>query len=267
MEAICVFCEWVRWGDKNGDLQLDLQSLSFQVTHLHCTLMLILIVNWLWCVSYGVLFILFPDYQLLQKLHFISAHHQYMHWPSRRPAICPHCHKFFKFKYNMKIHMKKCAAAQGHSGPEELAGHQHPSSLQPPPPPTHAQVHSHGTHSASWLEEVRRDIESNPYQKYHPTIAHPRSVETVNGGPLPSLIPVSSPLTPPLVTSSPPPLTSLRCSSNPSALHDLQESAGLASRRLATAGERKWFPGWIISVHCNIWILKSKFILNFDFFF
>merc|ERR1712106_832200 len=52
------------------------------------------------------------DYQLLQKLQFISASHQYMHWPSRRPAVCPGCGKFFKFKYNMKIHLKKCMNAQ-----------------------------------------------------------------------------------------------------------------------------------------------------------
>ncbi|XP_050687828.1 broad-complex core protein isoforms 1/2/3/4/5-like isoform X4 [Eriocheir sinensis] len=91
------------------------------------------------------------DYQLLQKLHFISASHQYMHWPSRRPAVCPGCGKFFKFKYNMKIHLKKCMQAQSHLGggmlsssvTEEVAPH---PSLPPPPPPP---PHPHGTHSTS----------------------------------------------------------------------------------------------------------------------
>ncbi|XP_069991430.1 broad-complex core protein isoforms 1/2/3/4/5 isoform X6 [Penaeus vannamei] len=91
------------------------------------------------------------DYQLLQKLQFISASHQYMHWPSRRPAVCPGCGKFFKFKYNMKIHLKKCVAAQGHlgggilggSGGDEVAAH---PSLPPPPPPP---PHPHGAHSTS----------------------------------------------------------------------------------------------------------------------
>lgn len=157
----------------------------------------------------SVLSVLFPDYQLLQKLQFISASHQYMHWPSRRPAVCPGCGKFFKFKYNMKIHLKKCVAAQGHlgggmlggSGGDEVAAH---PSLPPPPPPP---PHPHGAHSTSWLAVPSHDAPST-------------NIST----------------TPPL--SPPPPLLPL--SSN--LPHSPSLLATLAARRQATAGERKWYP-------------------------
>lgn len=67
-------------------------------------------------MTYTIVFsVPFPDYQLVNKLPLYNAPHQYMHWPSRRPAVCPGCGKFFKFKYNMKIHLKKCAAAHAQS--------------------------------------------------------------------------------------------------------------------------------------------------------
>ncbi|CAL4144060.1 unnamed protein product, partial [Meganyctiphanes norvegica] len=47
------------------------------------------------------------DYQLLQQLEFTTNSHKYMQWPSRHPAVCPVCGKFFKFKYNMRIHLKR----------------------------------------------------------------------------------------------------------------------------------------------------------------
>ena len=160
--------------------------------------------KWL-TVSFSVLF---PDYQLLQKLHFISASHQYMHWPSRRPAVCPGCGKFFKFKYNMKIHLKKCMQAQSHLGggmlgssvTEEVAPH---PSLPPPPPPP---PHPHGTHSTSWLAALSQDAPSTNNLKAPPS-------------PPPPLLPLShnSPHSPTLL-------------------------ATLAARRHTTAGERKWYP-------------------------
>ncbi|KAK7070941.1 hypothetical protein SK128_022329 [Halocaridina rubra] len=90
-----------------------------------------------------------------EELVVASASHQYMHWPSRRPAVCPGCGKFFKFKYNMKIHLKKCVAAHGHlvsglmgvsGGGDEVAAH---PTLPPPPLPPPPQPHPHGAHSTS----------------------------------------------------------------------------------------------------------------------
>ncbi|CAL4093043.1 unnamed protein product [Meganyctiphanes norvegica] len=49
-----------------------------------------------------------PDDQLLHQLEFTTRSHHYMHWPSHHPAVCPGCGKFFKFKYNMKIHLRNC---------------------------------------------------------------------------------------------------------------------------------------------------------------
>lgn len=203
--------------------------------------------------------LLFPDYQLLQKLKFISAHHQYLHWPSRRPAICPHCHKFFKFKYNMKIHMKKCPAAPGHmtpSGPDDL-GAQHPSSLLPPPPHAHPQAHAHGAHPTSWRDDVRRnavavaaaaasyDPRAYYFSAHVPNrkVFPPPAFETPppNGASsLPALIPVSFDST----------AAAFRCATSPIALTD-RELILAANRRLATAGERKWFPGWGNSAPLN----------------
>ncbi|CAL4152698.1 unnamed protein product [Meganyctiphanes norvegica] len=53
-----------------------------------------------------------PDDQLLHQLEFTTRSHHYMHWPSHHPAVCPGCGKFFKFKYNMKIHLRKCTDVQ-----------------------------------------------------------------------------------------------------------------------------------------------------------
>ena len=229
--------------------------------------------NFIFTVTDRLLSFLFPDYQLLQKLHFISASHQYMHWPSRRPAVCPGCGKFFKFKYNMKIHLKKCVAVQSPmvggsigvaGGPDDLPSGIHHSH---PPPPPHAPPHPHHSSSStsSWLTEARQELE--------PQLGHPHSLRSgvVNGNPHAifatgsppppsSVSPISpsSSTTPPVPSELNHPFRTTPIKSPPSIsieetipefVSGMEGNAltgagrmGSAVRRPATAGERKWFP-------------------------